>query len=122
MKYRLKGRCQMCNCPNTNDLYHWEHFVSFKFNEKSTNEQEEHLLQILLSFRKTIPGIISLTAGFNETKESDRIQGFRLGLRITFKDRQALDAYATNPEHLFFINQLTPIFDNAIVVDYPIKR
>lgn len=112
----------MNNCSNNDDLYHWEHLVFFKFNEKSTNEQEECLLKILLSFRKTIPGIISLTAGFNETKESERIQGFRLGLRITFKNREALDAYQTNPEHLFFINQLTPIFDNAIVVDYPIKR
>lgn len=100
----------------------WEHLVFFKFNNKSTHAYEQCLLDLLLSFPKTIPGIVQLTAGFNETEELDRIQGFQLGLQIVFKNKQALDEYAVNPHHIYFLEKLEPVFENAIVIDYPIKR
>lgn len=108
-------------CSNKYKNYFWQHIVFFKFNEKSTNEYEQCLLNLLLSFKKTIPGIVELTAAFNETDELDRIQGFRLGLQIIFEDKQALIEYATNPNHLYFQEQLAPVFENAIVIDYPLK-
>lgn len=117
----IGGIYNMDFCSDKYKNYSWQHIVFFKFNEKSTNEYEQCLLNLLLSFKKTIPGIVELTAAFNETDELDRIQGFRLGLQIIFENKQSLIAYATNSNHLYFQEQLAPVFENAIVVDYPLK-
>lgn len=100
----------------------FEHLVTFKFNEKYNPEIEKQLLDILLSFKDRIPGIVDLTAGVNVTEETEHMQGYMLGLRVTFQDREALRQYGPHPVHQQFVQLLDGIIENVIVVDYPIAK
>jgi Stress responsive A/B Barrel Domain len=98
----------------------YEHIVTFKFNENITPEKKQNLLNQIKSFKGRIPGIVELTAGINVTEETEQIQGYILGLRITFKNKQALDNYLPHPFHQEFVSSLSGIIENVIVVDYEI--
>lgn len=54
------------------------------------------------------------------TQETEQIQGYTLGLRVTFEDKQALEQYLPHPIHQEFVQSLSGIIDNVIVVDYEI--
>ncbi|KKI89879.1 stress protein [Bacillus sp. SA1-12] len=98
----------------------YEHIVTFKFNENITPEIEQELLKQLKDFKGKIPGILELTAGINMTEETEQIQGYTLGLRVTFESKQALNDYLPHPVHQAFVSSLSGIIDNVIVVDYEI--
>jgi hypothetical protein len=100
----------------------YEHLVSFKFKEKLSSSKEQQLLNALYSLQIEVPGIIDLTAGYNVTTETDNIQGYTLGLRVTFTDQQSLLAYGPHPAHQHFVSLLDGLLDNVIVVDYPIMN
>ncbi|CAM4191522.1 Dabb family protein [Paenibacillus alkaliterrae] len=97
----------------------FEHLVAFKFHEKLESSKEKELLETLHGFKDVIPGIIELTAGLNQTHETDNIHGYTLGLRVTFADRQALLDYGPHPAHQAFVKMLDGLIANVIVVDYP---
>ncbi|MDF2670223.1 MAG: stress protein [Paenibacillus sp.] len=99
-----------------------EHLVCFKFNENYNPEIEKLLLQTLLSFRELIPGIVDLTAGVNVTEETANINGYTLGLRVTFEDMQALREYGPHPVHQQFVQSLDGLLENVVVIDYPIIK
>lgn len=98
----------------------YEHLVSFKLNDKITTVKQQELVAQLLALQEQIPGIVDLTAGINVTEETDHIQGFTLGLRVTFEDQEALRAYGPHPAHQAFVTSLNEWVENVIVVDYPI--
>lgn len=98
----------------------YEHLVCFKFNESYRPEKEQELIDALLSFKERIPGIVELTAGVNVTEEVDHIQGYSLGLRVTFQDKEALRQYGPHPVHQQFVKMLDGILENVIVIDYPV--
>lgn len=98
----------------------YEHLVSFKLNDKITTVKQQELVVQLLALQEQIPGIVDLTAGINVTEETDHIQGFTLGLRVTFEDQEALRAYGPHPAHQAFVTSLNEWVENVIVVDYPI--
>ncbi|HHL0973862.1 TPA: Dabb family protein [Bacillus cereus] len=104
--------------PASNMRY--EHMVFFKWNQTLTPENEQILINELLSFRYQIPGILDISAGRNMTKEKDKIQGYTIGLRIIFVNQQALKDYATHPVHQSFKEKIKRIYSNALVMDYPI--
>ncbi|OQR53292.1 Dabb family protein [Bacillus sp. CDB3] len=102
----------------------YEHLVFLKLNENSTPEKEKELLQILQSLKKDIPGIEELTVGLNVTEETDQIQGYRLGLRVTFDSKESLQKYQNHPAHVEFKNKVKNLVTgngNVLVIDYPIK-
>ncbi|MGV2886753.1 MULTISPECIES: Dabb family protein [Paenibacillus] len=98
----------------------YEHLVVFKLNDKITSVKQQELVAQLLALQEQIPGIVDLTAGINVTEETDHIQGFTLGLRVTFEDQEALRAYGPHPAHQAFVTSLNEWVENVIVVDYPI--
>lgn len=98
----------------------YEHLVSFKLNDKITTVKQQELVAQLLALQEQIPGIVDLTAGINVTEETDHIQGFTLGLRVTFEDQEALRSYGPHPAHQAFVASLNEWVENVIVVDYPI--
>lgn len=97
----------------------YEHLVAFKFREPLEQDKERQLLDALHGLKEAVPGIVELTAGTNQTPETDNIQGYTLGLRVTFTDRQALLNYGPHPAHQAFVRLLDGLLDNVIVVDYP---
>ncbi|MBW4083121.1 Dabb family protein [Paenibacillus sp. S150] len=98
----------------------YEHLVVFKFNEHYRPETGEQLVQTLLALKESIPGIAELTAGLNVTEETGNIHGYTLGLRVTFRDQEALRTYGPHPAHLHFVGLLEGMIENVVVVDYPI--
>jgi hypothetical protein len=100
----------------------FEHLVSFKFNDKITTVKEKELLEMLLAFPGQIPGIVDLTAGVNVTEETDNMQGYTLGLRVTFQDREDLRNYGSHPVHQQFVRSLDGLIDKVVVVDYPVMK
>jgi hypothetical protein len=98
----------------------YEHMVFFKFNNSLTPEKEQSLLEKLKAFKGAIPGIVELTFGINVTEEKERGQGYTLGLRVTFKDKEALNKYGPHPVHQDFVQSLGGVIENVIVVDYPL--
>lgn len=98
----------------------YEHLVSFKFKENVTAEKQQELALQLLSLQKKIPGIMEITAGVNATEEVEHAQGYTLGLRVTFKDKEALDAYLPHPLHKEFLASIEGLTENVIVVDYEV--
>ncbi|MCZ8519957.1 MULTISPECIES: Dabb family protein [Paenibacillus] len=99
-----------------------EHIVAFQFTEEIGPDKERELLEMLHSFKGRIPGIVELTAGLNVTEEKDKIQGYTLGLRVTFESQEALREYGPHPLHQAFVKSLEGILQNVIVLDYPIAR
>lgn len=97
----------------------YEHIVLFKFNTSSTAEKQEEVIQTVKSFKTSIPGIIELSAGFNVTEEVENENGYTVGIRITFEDKQASRNYFHHPLHQQFLQNAGSSIDNVIVVDYP---
>jgi len=100
----------------------YEHLVSFKFKDSITREQEERLLEVLFALKEQIPGIVELTAGMNVTEETENINGYTLGLRVTFDSRESLQQYGPHPKHQQFVSMLDGILDRVVVIDYPISK
>lgn len=98
----------------------YDHLVVFKFNDRITPEKEKELLDKLKAFKGVIPGIVELTAGINVTEERERVQGYTLGLRVTFENKEALSEYGPHPAHQNFVQSLDGVIEDVIVVDYPI--
>ncbi|MBS4220738.1 Dabb family protein [Bacillus sp. FJAT-49711] len=99
----------------------YEHMVFFKFNDNITPEKEQELLNKLQNFKEKIPGIVELSAGFNVTEEEERKQGYSLGLRVTFENKEYLNLYGPHPVHQDFVKSLDTVIENVVVVDYPIE-
>ncbi|WP_235549448.1 MULTISPECIES: Dabb family protein [unclassified Paenibacillus] len=100
----------------------FEHLVSFRFKENLDPQKEKELLETLLSLKNKIPGIVDLSAGVNVTEETDNVQGYTLGLRVTFEDQESLRQYGPHPAHQQFVKSLEGIIENVIVIDYPIVK
>ena len=98
----------------------YEHLVFFKFKDSLTPEKEQELLEKLKAFKGVIPGIVELTVGLNVTEEKERGQGYTLGLRVTFEDKDALNEYGPHPVHQDFVQSLDGVIEDVIVVDYPL--
>lgn len=98
----------------------YEHLVMFQFKEEVTPEQQQELALKLLAFKGKISGLMDMTAGLNETKETEHAQGFTLGLRMTFQDKQSLEEYLPHPEHQEFLSSLDGMIENVVVMDYEV--
>jgi len=73
------------------------HLVWIKFNADVTPETADGHMAALRSLERSVPGIVSLTAGANFT---DRANGCTHGLAVVLTDKAALATYATHPNHV----------------------
>ncbi|WP_309571785.1 Dabb family protein [Deinococcus sp.] len=97
-----------------------EHIVVFRFNRPVPASMTDGFLAALRAFPGQIPGILDLSAGLNDTEESENAHGYSLGLRITFESLAALQTYRPHPLHQAFVASLNGLVDHVIVMDYPI--
>lgn len=96
----------------------YEHLVVFRFNQPVPAATTDGFLSALREFPAQIPGILALSAGLNETEETENAHGYSLGLRITFESLEALRTYRPHPRHLAFVESLDGLIDDVIVMDY----
>ncbi len=97
-----------------------EHIVLLKLKSGVTKAQTQALHKGLIALQKkgTIPGIESVTAGYNNSPEGKE-HGFTWGFTMRFTDLAARDAYLPHPDHKELATTLLrPLVDDVLVFDY----
>ncbi|MGP0585595.1 Dabb family protein [Paenibacillus timonensis] len=97
----------------------FEHIVLLKFKPDASIEIIESAIKRAYDFKGNIPGIAELSAGFNVTEELEHMQGFALGIRVTFVDQQACRDYIQHPLHQSLLQSIGPFVEGIVVMDYP---
>jgi len=98
----------------------FEHIVLLKLKSDVTADQQEDVVKLAQAFKGKIPGIVDLSVGINVTEEVEHKQGYTLGIRVTFENRQACRDYVQHPLHQNFLQSVGPFVEGIVVVDYPI--
>jgi len=91
------------------------HIVVWKYRaDISEAVREEHQAQ-LRSLRNIVPGIESLTVGFDFLRSPN---SYDIGLSALFADRSVLDAYTVHPEHVKVVQFGHQIVETMAKVDF----
>ncbi|WP_273791975.1 Dabb family protein [Brucella anthropi] len=75
------------------------HIVLIKFRPELAAVEIEEKLQAVVALKDRIGGILSITAGENNSPENLE-KGFRHGFVVDFTDEAARDAYLPHPDHV----------------------
>ena len=97
-----------------------KHIVLLKLKPGVTEEQAAELLTALtdLKDRGTIPGILHVSGGYNNSPEG-KSQGYDWGFVMWFEDAAARDRYLPHPEHKELGGRyVAPICDDVLVFDF----
>jgi hypothetical protein len=97
----------------------FEHIVLLKFKPDVSIEAKEIAIKRAHDFKGNIPGIVELSAGINVTEEIEHMQGFTLGIRVTFENQQACREYIQHPLHQGLLQSIGPFVEGIVVMDYP---
>jgi len=97
----------------------YEHIVLLKLSPNVTTAEQEEAVKQVHAFKDTIPGIIDLSAGINVSEEVEHKQGYTLGIRVTFSNRQACRDYIKHSLHQNLLQRIGPLVEGIVVVDYP---
>jgi len=92
------------------------HIVCFKY-KPETDPAARRQHRERLAGLKTLDGVIDLKVG-EDVVQSQR--SYDTGLLITFPDRAALDAYATNPVHVPVAQLGVSLSSHIVSVDFHI--
>ena len=91
------------------------HIVVWKYRaDVPQADREEHQAQ-LRSLRNVVPGIESLTVGFDFVRSPN---SYDIGLLAFFRDRSVLDAYTVHPEHVKAVEFGRQIVEKMAKVDF----
>ncbi|MCR2805420.1 Dabb family protein [Paenibacillus soyae] len=100
----------------------FEHIVLLKFKPDVSIEVKESAIKRAHGFKGSIPGIVGLSAGINVTEEIEHMQGFTLGIRVTFENQQACREYIQHPLHQELLQSIGLLVEGIVVMDYPIAE
>lgn len=91
------------------------HIVMFKFSDENKEQNLEIVRQRLLELPSLITCLKSMEVGINFTISP---RAFDMSLYSTFDTKEALDEYATHPEHLKVVELIKSVTLESKVVDY----
>jgi hypothetical protein len=95
------------------------HMVMFTWKEGTTQEQADAIAKALTGLKATVPGIVSLTYGKqNSTEGAAQKHGFQYGLSVVFANAAARDGYVTHAAHVAAVEVLKPSLADVAVLDY----
>lgn len=97
------------------------HIILVKAKPETTEELAQEVLKDIAGLKDSLPNLIeSVHLGVNF---SPRSRGYTHGFTMIFKDRAALDQYATAPEHVKIIHErIHPHFDDTLAFDYDVAE
>lgn len=98
----------------------FEHIVLLKFKPDVSNKEIEDAVTRAHDLKGNIPGIVDLSAGINITEEIEHMQGFTLGIRVTFDNQQACRNYNQHPLHQDLLQSIGPFVEGIVVMDYTV--
>lgn len=93
------------------------HVVLFAFRDDAPPDRIRSIAAAFAALKDRIPGIVDLEWGTNESPEG-LADGFTHCFLVTLTDAAARDAYLPDPAHVAFTQQLQPILERVLVVDY----
>ena len=94
------------------------HIVLLKLKEGVTEKQLQEMVENLKALQNKIPGIVSVSAGWNTSPENRKFS-FTYGFFMEFESAEARDNYLPHPEHKKVGEKfILPIADDILVFDY----
>ena len=90
------------------------HIFGFRWKPEATDEDKARARREILTFKTSIPGLVSVNVGPNL---SPRGQGYEFVGLMTFANRESADAYTTHPAHQALLKWLVPLID-AVELDF----
>jgi hypothetical protein len=92
------------------------HLVCFKY-KSDTDTATRVLHRERLATLKTLDGVVDFKVGEDVVRSP---RSYDTGLMVTFRDRAALDAYASNPQHVPVAQFGASISEHVVAVDFHI--
>jgi hypothetical protein len=99
----------------------YRHVVLFKFKDDAPAEKVKEVEKAFAALPSRIDVIQDLEWGPNISPEGIN-DGYTHCFLVTFKDKEALLAYIPHPAHKEFVEQLRPILDKVMVVDFQMGK
>jgi hypothetical protein len=93
------------------------HIVCLKFNEEASSEQIGEIEKKFPALQESIPGIISIEWGKNNSPEGLN-KDFTHCFIVTFENEEARSNYLPHPNHEAFVDILKPLLDDVFVIDF----
>ena len=93
------------------------HIVCLKFKNDASPNQIREIEQKFPALQQSIPGIISIEWGINNSPEGLN-KDFSHCFIVTFKNEEARTTYLPHPEHEAFVDILKPLLNDVFVIDY----
>jgi len=93
------------------------HIVCLKFKDEASSEQISEIEQKLPALQESIPGIVSIEWGTNNSPEGLN-KDFTHCFIVTFENDDARSTYLPHPKHQEFVDTLKPILEDVFVIDY----
>lgn len=98
-----------------------KHIVFLKIKEGINEERVKKCLDTITDLKDTIPGIISIDYGKDNSPEKKN-KGYQYAFTVYFKDAASRDSYISHPDHQRVINEhITPIVSDVMVFDYGVN-
>lgn len=94
-----------------------QHIVCFKFLTNTSPDQVKLLEQSFFALQDKIPGVLKIDGGENNSPENLN-KGLTHCFIITFVDQDARANYLPHPKHQEFVDQLKPILEDVLVIDF----
>lgn len=105
---------------NSAEAKEYRHLVMFQFKEDAPPKKVQHIESEFVALADKISEIESLEWGHNISPEGLN-DGLTHCFLITFKSKQGFEAYLPHPAHKAFVEQLKPILEKVVVLDYLAK-
>lgn len=99
---------------------HLRHVVMFQFKDTATPQQIKSVEDHFARLPDSIPEIIDYEWGTNNSPEGLN-DGLTHCFLVTFKDDAGRATYLPHPAHKAFVEELKPILEKAVVIDYVAK-
>jgi hypothetical protein len=114
----LLGGCSQAPVAKSNDG-RVNHVVLIWLKDSSNPEQRQQIIEATRALRQ-IPGVVSIRVG--SVMPSDRNivdDSFDVGIHMLFADRQSMEHYTSNPEHVRTVNQIVmPLTKRLVIYDF----
>lgn len=98
-----------------------KHIVCFKLKESAEGatkaENARKAKELLDSLANKVPGVQRLEVGINFVQDP---AAYDLALYTEFATREALQAYASHPEHQKVVQFISRVRESRVVVDYEV--
>jgi len=93
------------------------HVVLFSWKKETSEEKIKEIEQAFAD----LPGRIDVIEDFEwgtDVSVENRAHGFTHCFFVSFKTEEDRDAYLPHPAHQAFVELVTPLFEDVLVIDY----